>query len=1180
MDLQPCRRWSTVLFVVLCCLVPTWRGRAAEPEKAASGKLSLDGASAPAARPEGAAENEKSLREQTIYIPYEKLRKVFEKEGRGVFLPYEKYRELWQAAQDKRQAAAEPKPPVGAVITEIDNEATVAKDMVRVKAVLKIDVLVEGWREVPLRLGDAAITEATLNGQPARIVTATEGGYKLLVENPTKKTQTVELTLQYAKAIAKSPGQNSVSFEAPQAPVSRWRVRIPEPGVKVSLHPLIAATEAMSEAKPPANGPAPKPKAPEEKKAEASKPEETVVVAFVGAAPTVRIEWTPKAEGATGLEALATVQAEQQVSAHEGVIRTRTQLAYTISRAELRQLAIEVPADQKVVNVFDSNVRQWSVEPSGQAQKIVVQLFEPAKQSQNVLVELEKYSEENKLTTLQAPVVKALGVGRQQGVVVVQVAEGLRADVLRSGGLLQLDAAELPAALARTGWAYSYRYAAVPYDLQFSVEKVQPRILVDSLVEVDLQPDRLTLDVLAIYTVQRAGVFRLEWDVPAGFTVRQVAGRAAAGAQEVQVDTHHLEGKDKTRLIVNLGRKALGRVGLALQLQKDLREPDLMAPTGKAVQTAVLLPRVAPETAQRATGRAIVSAPESLRVNPGKVEGLRSISFTEALQGIAPAREQKAAGSRNVLAFAFTQEPANLALTAERRKPDVAITQLLAAQVKEGEIDYRATFFYKVQYSPIKSLRIDVPAELASQIRNRTAAIREKVLDPSPPDLAKGYVAWSLTGETELMGDGSIEFTWTTKLGDLEVGASVPVVAPRLVPRGVDRSWGQIVVGKVETIDIQDDPKRQSGLRPIDPQHDLMPGANVANGARAFEFHDDWTLTLMATRYQAEKIKHAVVERALLRMVVTRADKVAVQALYRMRSAEQRLEVRLPTDAKIDVQPRLNGVPVTLEVGQNQQFFVPLTGLQNDDRPFLLELRFTVPGDGRRLEYPDFPQDPAVHKVYLAAYLPDEAALVDKSGPWTEEFSWNWGAFGNWRPQPKMPESQLVSWITGDVPMTRGVDAFPTDGQMYLFSAVRPLPSADGALTLSRVNEKWLRGLVFAGLVLAGLVLLATRMTTRALAIGALFVALVLCGAFWPILSWQLLNGTLASAVAVVLVMWAGAFLVWTLPRRPRPPAAATVPPSEPAPAQSPFVGPSDAPSKGESAAREQGEEKGGQGHA
>ena len=95
--------------------------------------------------------------------------------------------------------------------------------------------------------------------------------------------------------------------------------------------------------------------------------DETVILAFVGAAPTVRIEWTPKAEGATGLTALASVQAEQQVWIQEGITRSRTNLAYAISRAELNQLAIEVPADYKVVNVFDPNVRQWSVEPAAPA---------------------------------------------------------------------------------------------------------------------------------------------------------------------------------------------------------------------------------------------------------------------------------------------------------------------------------------------------------------------------------------------------------------------------------------------------------------------------------------------------------------------------------------------------------------------------------------------------------------------------------------------------------------------------------------------------------------------------------------------------------------------------------------------------------------------------------------------
>ena len=178
------------------------------------------------------------------------------------------------------------------------------------KAKLKIEVLAEGWNEIPLRLADAAITAATLDGKPARIVGEPGQDYQLLVEKKGKEPEPMELALEYARAISRMPGQNSVSFQAPQAPVSRWRVVIPQAGVKVNLQPLIAATEVPAEKKP------------DGRQAAKKTPDETVVLAFVGAAPMVRIDWTPKAEGATGLAALASVQAEQQVWITEGVVRT------------------------------------------------------------------------------------------------------------------------------------------------------------------------------------------------------------------------------------------------------------------------------------------------------------------------------------------------------------------------------------------------------------------------------------------------------------------------------------------------------------------------------------------------------------------------------------------------------------------------------------------------------------------------------------------------------------------------------------------------------------------------------------------------------------------------------------------------------------------------------------------
>lgn len=1067
---------------------------------------------------------EPSIHEQDIYIPYEKLREVFEKHGRGVFLPYEKFQELWRAAREKTPRAANAKPPVGALITEIENVATVEKDVVRVKSKLKIEVLAEGWNSIPLRLSDAAITHATLGGKPARIIGTPGQGYKLLINKKGKQPETMELDLNYAKTITRSPGRNSVSFQSPQAPVSRWRVVIPQSGVKVELHPLIAATEVPAEKT--AEGGTP-----------AKKKDQTVILAFVGAAPMVRIDWTPKAEGATGLAAMASVQAEGQVWIDEGVARCRTTLVYSISRAELAQLEIDVPAGQKVANLFDANIRQWSVKTVDGRQRITVELFEPAIKSQQVIVELEKFFPDRPKNSIDVPVVKAVGAGRQQGVVVVKVASSLRAEAVKTSGLLQVDAAELPPALKRTKWEFAYRYATVPFTLTLDIEKVQPRITVDSLLEVDLQPDRLTLDLTAIYTIEKAGVFRLEWDIPPGFDVRDVRGEPVGKAKAVQVDSHFLEGDKKTRLVANLSRKAIGKVALLVRLQKELQRPELLTPTGKAARFALPIPRVPKAAAKRSTGRMVVYAPESLRVNTEKTAGLRSISVREAFETVRPKRLPTPTDGRPVLAFAYSQGPAELTFAAERRKPQVTVRQLMVARVEEGVVKYDFTLFYNVLYSGVKSLRLDVPADVAAGLRVVTPEVRDNTIAPAPDDLENDYVAWRLSGDAEFLGKGKIKLSWEKKIEKLDVGTPVPLTMPRLIPRDVYRAWGQIALIKSETIDIQElsGPKLP---RPIDPQRDLI--TPVPSAARAFEFHAAWELKIVATRYELEKVKRTSIELALVRAVVTQSDVISVQALYRMRSARQRLAVRLPAGAEFDAQPlRIGGRPATLEKRGENEYYIPLTGV-GADKPFVIELRYTLEGDGSRIDPPIFTQEPAVVKEYLCVYLPETQRLLFARGPWTEEFRWWCDGWLRWRPEPIPSPDSLVDRVQGDLTPGNPAEDFATDGEPYLFSTLRPASPPEGSLRLKTIDGRWLSGLVFIATVLLGLLLLPARLPARALAVGAAVIALVLAGVFLPIFSMQILNGVLLSAIFVVAVMWIAGAVARCSCRKPCKPEVAS----------------------------------------
>lgn len=1076
------RIWAICTFVLFCHVAT-----AAQPPTEENGGNEAD---------------DTNIREQTIYVPYSKLQKVFEEQGRGVFLPYEQFQKLWKQARAGLSTEPDEEPPVAALVTEIDSMATVGEEVVKVAAELKVEVLTEGWHEVPLRLADAAILSAKLGGQPARIVSKPQVGYTLLVKKEGEEPEELELALEYTKAFSKSPGQNSVSFQAPQAPVNRWEIRIPESGVKVEVHPMIAATEA------PADDGGDDPAG------------ETVVLAFVGVAPSMRIDWTPKAEGAAGLEALASVQAEQQVTIDQGVVRTKTQLSYKISRAELSQMSVEAPSDHRVLNVFDPNVKEWTVEQDGDVNKITVQLYEPARDSQTITVELEKFSDDLLDGPVPVPVVKSLGVGRQQGVVLVRVTSALRAEPVTRSGLLQMDAAK--------GWNFSYRYASLPFDLQFSVEKVQPQIRTRELVEAYFEPERLTLDLFVLYEIKRAGVFQLELDVPQGFEVEEVRGHAAAGAAAVARDTHHLQGEDKTRLVVNLSSKAEGKVGLFVELVQRLDDPSLLTPTGDASDIALPLPRVAPEGIEQSTGRLIVYKPESLRVNPIKQDGVQAISAAEALEDTASTRNGRFGQARDVMAFAYTREPVDLVMAVERRKPYITARQFLLARIESGVVKYEATFFYDIRYSSVKSLRLDVPAELASEIHNDTTAVaRDATRDPQPDDVADGYVAWCLTGDRELFGKVTMKFSWEKKIKQLEIGGTMeePEQLPRLVPKDVDRAEGQIVIAKAETLDVRESGDRV-GLRPIDPQHDLMADApKVDDAARAFEFHDDWKLAITATRYELIEVKRTSIERALVRMEVTRSGEISVQALYRMRSARQRLAIILPDEVNFDTMPlMINGRSFSLERGdpEKREFYIPLAG-QNPQEPFLLELRYTMPGDHRRLDLPDFPSQPAVQKVYLCAYVPQELALLGSKGPWTDEMAWRWYEELDSKPEPHKDDGELIKWVIEDLPLDNRPEEFVTDGQLYTFSTLAPAAPPKGSLRLVAINEWVLHVSVFAIVLVLGLLLISRPLSHKFAAVALLVALLLATGVFVPTFSRQIIDGALLSAVLIVAAVW----LIW-----------------------------------------------------
>ena len=126
-------------------------------------------------------------------------------------------------------------------------------------------------------------------------------------------------------------------------------------------------------------------------------------------------------------------------------------------------------------------------------------------------------------------------------------------------------------------------------------------------------------------------------------------------------------------------------------------------------------------------------------------------------------------------------------------------------------------FFYNVLYSGVKSLRIDVPAEVADGSARHHARLPRE--DDRPAARRPRQGRRGLEPDRRVGADGrrqASKLHWEKPIEKLDIGKPVPISVPYLKPRDVDRAWGQIALVKSETIDVQEsgEPKIAAAHRP------------------------------------------------------------------------------------------------------------------------------------------------------------------------------------------------------------------------------------------------------------------------------------------------------------------------------------------------------------------------------
>ncbi len=118
------------------------------------------------------------FREQSIYIPYDKLWKVFEKEGRGVFVPYEEFNRLWTAARANLNARAEAPAPMASILKEVAGVLTVGTDVVEATATRRVSLVETPGDSLAASRGSTTALTPGSGMTISQRLTAEGGGWK------------------------------------------------------------------------------------------------------------------------------------------------------------------------------------------------------------------------------------------------------------------------------------------------------------------------------------------------------------------------------------------------------------------------------------------------------------------------------------------------------------------------------------------------------------------------------------------------------------------------------------------------------------------------------------------------------------------------------------------------------------------------------------------------------------------------------------------------------------------------------------------------------------------------------------------------------------------------------------------------------------------------------------------
>ncbi|HTI70390.1 MAG TPA: hypothetical protein VMF06_10515, partial [Candidatus Limnocylindria bacterium] len=738
---------------------------------------------------------------------------------------------------------------------EIRYEGSVAGLDAKIQAIVDVESLSTNELSAVLFEGDLALLAPTLpNGW--RIV---PDGKRFILTASLPGAQRIELSIR-AKVIRRDPW-NEISFNGPSAAIGAIAMSPAAPGPEIHF---TTGTELEASRDSGSN--------------------QAAIKGVLASDGKVGIRWQSQT---AEVNRESVVSGDTRVAARltPSVAHYTSTLRFDVIQGRLTRARVALPPEHALTKVSGEVVRDWRVDATPEGPILTVEFLRSIEKTAT-LVLLTEVAVPPLPTALVLSVPQPLGLQRETGRWSL-AEEDVVAKVESFAGLRQVD--------GEKGETAAFQFAARPASIRISLGRVTPVVTVADRVGVRLEDTRLRIGHRLTLAIEKAGLYSVETEVPAGFTVAELAGD---GVDDWRVTTN--------RLKIDFSRRAIGGVKLSILLEKALTN---------------LPPEIVVDPL-RITGAEKESAMIGASAAPGLT--LKTGSMTRARE--IPAGSLPDRGD-DVLGYRADIGDWKITLAAERPPARVVAEIFDLVTVGDGLVGGSATLRYAIINQGLQAFRVRVPAHWRN-VEFIGANIRRTDHETNLWTVSLQDKAWD--AYTLVV---TYDYPFDANKAVLDAGGAHPL--------GVERETGTLAVTAASGLEVKAGAFVEP-LRPIDPtelsqvDRTLITRQVVLAGRYEGTAFD---LKLEVTRHEQLKVLDAIADRAELRSVVTDQGEMLTQASFMVKNNDRQYQRFLLPNGATLWGVAVDGEPVKAD-RDGDWVLVSLPRNVDRDRAFAVDLTY------------------------------------------------------------------------------------------------------------------------------------------------------------------------------------------------------------------------------------------------